>query len=213
MHSSYPIFSVAKITGKPHHHSQRVSRKRQTSPKLSLIGICVYAVLWDLLCMLMDLGLCLHCFYSICLYQCQKAMMWNAFTLENSIVRYLHWQRSAGWRSFVADTLFYIADMFIEFPSSHNPPHPLSYLILALPSLPEKTPHKVRAAFFKPIHADRVKIGPLGANHDLFRAKPSCHHVHGTLQVNLPTTPFPTYSADSETVSRSYLFYTVHNMM
>ena len=52
--------------------------------------------------------------------------------------------------------------------------------------------------FSKPVHALRVGGGPSGANHGLFKAKPSSHHVHSTLQVTPPTSLYPTLSADTE---------------
>ena len=42
--------------------------------------------------------------------------------------------------------------------------------------------------------------GPPSANHGLFNAKPSSHHVHVTLQVTPPTSPCPTLSAHAEPV-------------
>ena len=47
--------------------------------------------------------------------------------------------------------------------------------------------------FSKPVHALRVGGGPSGANHGLFKAKPSSHHVHSTLQVTPPTSLYPTF--------------------
>ena len=40
--------------------------------------------------------------------------------------------------------------------------------------------------------------GPPSANHGLFNAKPSRHHVHVTLQVTPPTFPCPILSAGAE---------------
>ena len=47
-----------------------------------------------------------------------------------------------------------------------------------------------------------LRIGPLGANHGSFTAKPSSHHVHSTLPVTPPTSPCPTLSADAETAHK-----------
>ena len=51
---------------------------------------------------------------------------------------------------------------------------------------------KVRAVFSKPVHAVSAWAGSLGTNHDLFKAKPSSHHVHSTLWMTPPTSPCPT---------------------
>ena len=55
--------------------------------------------------------------------------------------------------------------------------------------------------FSKPVHAVRAGGGHPGANHGLFKAKPSSHHVHSTLRLTPPTSPCPTLSADAEPVS------------
>ena len=49
--------------------------------------------------------------------------------------------------------------------------------------------YKVRAVF----HALRVRDGPPSPNHDPFVAKLSSYHVHVTLRVTLPTSPYPPF--------------------
>ena len=61
---------------------------------------------------------------------------------------------------------------------------------------------KVRVVFSKPVHAVRPWGGPPGANHGLFKAKTSSHHVHSTLSVTPPTSPCPTLSADAESARK-----------
>ena len=56
----------------------------------------------------------------------------------------------------------------------------------------------VRVAFSKLTHATKPRVGPPGANHGPFTAKPSSCHVHSTLWVTPPTSPCPTLSADTE---------------
>ena len=56
----------------------------------------------------------------------------------------------------------------------------------------------MREAFSKPAHAARPRVGPPGANHGPFAAKPSSCHVHSTLRVTPPTSPCATLSADAE---------------
>ena len=69
-------------------------------------------------------------------------------------------------------------------------------------SLPSQKPtlYKVKVVFSKPVHAVRVRGGGglPGPNHGPFTAKPSSHHVDGTLRITLPTFTFPTLSADAE---------------
>ena len=64
-----------------------------------------------------------------------------------------------------------------------------------------------------PVHAVRARGGLPGANHALFKAKPSSYHVHSTLQVTPPTSPCPTLSADAERARRDYLFCAVRSVM
>ena len=77
--------------------------------------------------------------------------------------------------------------------SCHTPAQSPSSLSCQKPAL-----CKVREAFSKPVHAVRAWGGPPGTNHGLFKAKPSSHHVHSTLPVTPPTSPWPTLSADAE---------------
>ena len=62
------------------------------------------------------------------------------------------------------------------------------------------TPQKVRVAFSMPVHATRVRIGSLSANHGSFIAKPGSCHVHSTLRVTPPTSPCLTLSPHTEPV-------------
>ena len=48
------------------------------------------------------------------------------------------------------------------------------------------TLYKVRVALSKPIHAITARIGPPGANHGSFIAKPSSCNLHSTLQATPP---------------------------
>ena len=57
-----------------------------------------------------------------------------------------------------------------------------------------ESPYKVRAAFPKPVHAARARVGPSVASHGPFAAKLSSCHVHSNLWVTPLTSPCLTLS-------------------
>ena len=58
--------------------------------------------------------------------------------------------------------------------------------------------YELRVVFSKPVHATRVRIGPPGANHGPFTAKPSSCHEHTTQRVTPPTSSCRILSVDTE---------------
>ena len=73
---------------------------------------------------------------------------------------------------------------------------------------PVMNPQKVRVVFSKPAHLAKVKIGPPGANHGPFTAKPSNCHVHSTMRVTPPTSPVPPFLL----MQNTHLFCAVRSM-
>ena len=60
---------------------------------------------------------------------------------------------------------------------------------------------KVRLVFYKAVHVVRGRGGLPGANHGFFKAKPSNHNVHSTLQVTPPFLLTQNQCASTRTLS------------